>query len=166
MRLARVICGIGAGRDRGTNGTDLFLSFSFSFSARGGVSRVYTTRWYISMCRIFPELADINLLFLSSWDCYYFLIKRYCSVARPHPREQMMWNEELTRRYAPCSPLSPSCPLSLHSSFYLRLYRNDPFVLLVDSRSINRVQDLVGRSTFKPVNVFFEIDEVRFTVNH
>lgn len=114
MRLARVICRIGW--TRSWNGFSLLLLSS----PRLGV-RVYTTRWYISMRRIFPGLTDINFLFLSTGgDCYYFLIKRYRSVPRPHPREQMMWNGELTRRYAPCCPFPPPHPA--HSSFYSSHY--------------------------------------------
>lgn len=110
MRLARVIRRIGW-----TRSWYEWNGFSLP-SPRPGV-RVYTTRWYISMRSIFPGLTDINFLFLSTGgNCYYFLIKRYCSVPRPHPRGQMMWNGELTRRYAPCCPFPPPHPA--HSSFY------------------------------------------------
>lgn len=64
-------------------------------------------------------------------DCYYFLIKRYCAVPRPCSREQMMWNDELTRPCASyCSTFAPALVSTCH-------YRNDPFVLLVDTWSIS-----------------------------
>ena len=65
------------------------------------------------------------------YDCYYFLIKRYCAVPRPCSREQMMWNDELTRPCASyCSTFAPALVSTCH-------YRNDPFVLLVDTWSIS-----------------------------
>lgn len=71
-------------------------------------------------------------------DCYYFLIKRYCApwCARSRGRAAVLARaNDVERRVnearAPLiAPPSLRAPLVLS---YLPLYRNDPFVLLVDT---------------------------------
>lgn len=56
-------------------------------------------------------------------DCYYFLIKRYCAVPRPCSREQMMWNDELTRPCASyCSTFAPQCSFLPATIVTIRLF--------------------------------------------
>lgn len=80
--------------------------------------------------------------------------------ARPNDVERRV-NEAVCLLFSPTRCLLPFLPLHpLHSSFYLPLYRNDPFVLLVDSRSINRRTTI--SQDVQPSNrwtVFFEIGD-------
>jgi len=120
-------------RDQPRSGNEISQRSAHVLNRKNGATTPDTGKTVgdISWCSASYVRTRYKFTLCFYYDCYYFLIKRYCAVPRPCSREQMMWNDELTRPCASyCSTFAPALVSTCH-------YRNDPFVLLVDTWSIS-----------------------------